>query len=100
MKNENFETKQYFYDLTLEKARIKFALETNMLKGVKINFSSDPKYESDLWQCNFCLRIDSIRHIKICPYFEEQRIDRNLNDDNDLISYFQEVMMIRTQDNC
>ena len=89
-----------FFNMTLEKARLKFSIDTQMLKGVKVNFSSEPKYEDKLWQCEFCLRVDSTRHIKICPFFKEQRADKNLNDDNDLISYFQEVMMIRMREEC
>ena len=98
LKDENFETKQYFFDMPLEKARMKFALDTKMLKGVKMNFSSEPMYEDNLWQCNFCLRVESTRHIKNCPYFEEQRMNKNLNNDNDIIAYFQEVMIIRIQE--
>ena len=98
LKDENFETKQYFFDMTLEKARMKFSIDTNMLKSVKTNFSSERKYEDKLWQCNFCLRIDSTRHIRNCPFFEEQRADKNFNNDYDLILYFQEVMTIQMQE--
>ena len=97
LSDEPFEMKQYFHDLTLQDARMKFALDTEMLRGIKAHFSSEPKFEERLWKCDFCLRIESIRHIKICPFFENERKNRDLNDQMDLISYFKDVMKIRME---
>ena len=80
MKDEPFELKKYFHELTLQDARVKFAIDTNMLRGIKASFSSDPKNEADLWVCDFCQRIQSTRHIKVCPYFEKERRNRDLNE--------------------
>ena len=66
----------------------------------KIDFSSHKDYENELWNCDFCLRVSSLRHFKICPYFEEQRLGKNIEkNEQDLILYFQEIMMIRMENN-
>ena len=76
-------------------------MDTNMLRGIKANFSSDPQNEADLWVCNFCQRVQSTRHIKVCPYFEKERMNRDLNDVKDLVAYYKDVMTIRMEeDNC
>ena len=69
-----------------------------MLKTVKSFFPSDKQYENDLWKCNQCTRIDSIKHLKICPYFEDLRELRDFKKDEDLISYFEEIIKIRLND--
>ena len=99
MSAENFETKSYFNELTLDQARTKFAIDTKMLRTVKINFPSDLKNEDDLWKCDQCTCEDSIRHLKICPFFEDLRENKNLDRDDDLISYFDEIIQIRMNDN-
>ena len=100
LKDQPFELKPYFKELTLQEARVKFALDTKMLKGIKGHFSSDPKNENDLWTCQFCLRVETIRHIKNCPYFSNERRNRDLSNVKHLVSYFQEVMQIRMEEDC
>ena len=93
--------KNYFKELTLQEARVKFAIDTKTLRGIKGHFSSDPKNEDQLWTCNFCLRVETLRHIKICPYFEKERQNKDLENVKDLVSYFQEIMKIRMEeDSC
>ena len=91
-------TKPKLFSLSLSQARTKFALDSKMLKTVKSLYSSDRKNEEDRWECRQCTRVCSIRHLKICPYFEEERKNRNLLEDDDLISYFQEIIKIRMND--
>ena len=101
LRDEPFELKKYFYDLTLQDARIKFSLDTNMHRGIKANFSSEPKNEAELWVCDFCLRLQSTRHIKVCPFFEKERRNLDLNNVQDLVQYYKQVMTIRMkEENC
>ena len=98
LKDEPFELKKYFTQLTLKDARVKFSLDTKMLRGIKAEFSSDPQNEAELWVCDFCLRAQSLRHMEICPYFERERQNRALNDVKDLVSYFKDIMTIRMEE--
>ena len=85
--------KQYFKYFTLNDARTKFAIDTKMLKTVKSHFSSDREFAEELWQCEAgCGRIDSIRHIEVCPGYEELRVNRDLEDSYDYVHYFQDVL--------
>ena len=96
--NEEFETKKYMYEMSLSQVRTKFAIDTNMLRTVKSLFPSDQKFSDDLWRCDQCSRIDSIRHLTRCPYFSELRENKNLqSNEEDLVTYFQEVVQIRME---
>ena len=98
--HEKCELKEFFHTLTLEQARIRFSLEAKTFWLSKIDFSSHKDYENELWNCDFCLRVSSLRHFKICPYFEEQRQGKNIEkNEQDLILYFQEIMTIRMENN-
>ena len=95
---EDFEKKKYFYELNLTQARVMFSLDTKMLRTVKSHFPSDRKNKDDLWECQNCSRIDSIRHLMRCPYFEEIRVGKNLHsNEEDIVEYFQKVVNIRLE---
>ena len=88
--------KPYFKYFSLCDARTKFAIDTKMLKTIKTHFSSDREYTEDLWQCEAgCGRIDSIRHVEVCPGYEEFRVNRDLEDTYDYVHYFQDVLQFR-----
>ena len=88
--------KEYFKKYSLEDARTKFALDTKMLQSVKTNFFSDKEYSKDLWQCEAgCGRVDSARHVMVCPGYEELRTNRNMEDSLDTVHFFQDVMKLR-----
>ena len=72
LKDEPFELKKYFKELTLRDARVKFSLDTKMFRELKAEFSSDPKNEAQLWVCEFCLRVQSLRHMKVCPFLKKK----------------------------
>ena len=42
IKDEPFEMKNYFKELTLQDARVKFAIDMKTLRGIKGHFSPDP----------------------------------------------------------
>ena len=74
LSEENYGTKAYFHEMNLAQARVMFALDTKMLKTVKSHYPSDRRNEDDLGECHHCSRIDSIRHLIRCPFFEEIRV--------------------------
>ena len=95
---EDFGTKRYFQEMNLSQARVMFALDTKMLKTVKSHYPSDRKNEEDLWECQHCSRIDSIRHLIRCPFFEDLRIGKNLNsNEEDIVDYFQQIVNLRIE---
>jgi hypothetical protein len=95
MREEKFQIKPYMKNLHLSEARDKFRLRSFMTKTVKINFSSDRKYMADLWSCWHCPDIDSQAHIRVCPAYQKLRVNKDLDNDHDLVCYFREVIKMR-----
>ena len=96
LKDEEFEMKKYFQEYTLEDARTKFAVDTEMLRSVKMLFSSDPEFAADLWSCEAgCGRVESLRHIQVCPGYAEHWDNRSKDNTLDTIHYLQDVVMAR-----
>ena len=92
---ENFELQPYMTNLQLTQARQKFRLRSFTTRLVKMNFPSDKGFTSDLWSCWHCPSIDTQDHIMNCPAYKDLRKDKNLSNDRDLISYFQDVIKLR-----
>ena len=60
------------------------------------NFKHDKAYEENLWRCESCCsRIETQEHVLVCPAYAELREGLDVNNDNDLVSYFEKVMKIR-----
>ena len=63
-----------------------------------INFSSDPKNMAELWRCSSCqTNIDTQCHILWCQAYAKLREGKSLDNDHDLVQYFQQVLNIRTK---
>ena len=92
---ESFECKPYFRDLNISMARDKFRLRSKMTRTVKFNFPSVKEYKEDLWSCWHCSCIDSQTHIRVCPAYEEFREGKSLDNDQDLVNYFRQVIKLR-----
>ena len=90
--------KPYFDKLDLKQARAKFMLESKMIKTVKMHFQSNPDFAKNLWKCWHCQNLDTIIHIKNCYSYRELRENKNLDDDADLVKYFEEVIQLREAD--
>ena len=95
MANEKFELKPYLRSMDISFARDKFRLRSKMTRTVKMNFSSDKKYASDLWSCWHCPSIDSQSHVRVCPAYQQLRNDKDLDNDHDLVTYFRQVIQLR-----
>ena len=96
-KNEDeneLSVKDYIKTMTLRNARTFFRIRSNMV-DVKMNQKSNSNYANDLWKCDYCFSLDSQSHIMWCPAFSSLREGKNLQNDLDLVSYFQDVMKIR-----
>ena len=94
--NEDCYMKEYFKIYFLRDARTKFAMDCKMLVSVKSHFSSDKEFSDELWECEAgCGKIDSVRHITLCPGYEDLRTNRGMNDSLDQVHYFQDVLELR-----
>ena len=73
LRNEPFEMKKYFSELNLPDARLKFSLDTQMLRGIKIHFSSEPKFEEKLWTCYSLSKKIEHKAYQNLPIFAKER---------------------------
>ena len=81
-------------NMSLRNARMMFRIRSSMT-DVKMNKKSDKKYASELWKCDLCKNLDSQSHVLWCPAFSSLREGRSLDNDSDLVTYFNQVMKIR-----
>ena len=79
----------------LEDARLNFKYRTKMME-FKFNYKNDKINCSELWNCDSCQSaIETQDHILWCPAYTSLRVDKSLDNDEDLIKYFTQVMKIR-----
>ena len=95
MEKEEFGRKPYLSNLDIHSARMKFGLQTKMVKSVKLNYKNDPANKKKMWKCDDCQSIDSQEHILWCPAYSLLRHEKNLEDDQDLTRYFLQVLRFR-----
>ena len=94
IKNESFEMQEYLKTMTLTDARTNFRLRSKT-SNVKMNQKSNPAYAAKLWKCHECLNLDSQSHIMWCPGYAPLREGLDINNDLDVIHYFQQVFKLR-----
>ena len=95
MKNESYGKKAYLTEMSFYDARINFSLRARMF-DCKMNSMNNPAYKSDLWRCDSCQScIDSQSHILYCPAYKKLREGKKLSSDEDIVSYYREVLQIR-----
>ena len=95
---EEFQLQSYMTGLNIEQARHKFRIRSFMTKTVKMNFPNDIKYKKQLWKCQHCPNIDTQSHKVSCPAYQHLRLHKNLDNDQDLVSFFQGVILIREKE--
>ena len=89
--HEEFNVKHYINEMKLRNARTNFRIRSSMIP-CKMNMKSNTKFASDLWKCDECLSIYSQSHILWCPAYASLRDGKSLDNDNDIVHYYQEVM--------
>ena len=93
--SETFETQSYVVNMKLEDARTKFRLRCSMLRNVKMNQKSNQVFARQLWTCDQCGKIDSQSHIMWCPSLLSLREGLDVDNDLDVVRYYQKVMKLR-----
>ena len=62
-----------------------------------MNFHSDEHYRKELWKCDSCQSaIDTQSHVLWCRAYVKLRENKDLNNDQDIDQYLQEVLEIRS----
>ena len=98
--NEEFGQKTYFKHLSLAEARTKFKFRAKMTQYIKRNYRNDRAYTRDLWKCDSCrTMIDTQSHVLWCHSYKNLRMDKDLENDKDLVNYIQDVLKIRSKMN-
>ena len=96
LEDEELEIKPYVKNMKLRNARTNFRIRGSMLK-TKMNMKHNEVFANDLWKCDDCLSMDSQAHIIWCPAYAPLREGKNLKNDADLVTYYQQVMKIREE---
>ena len=102
MANEEYKMKDYFFELDLSRARMKFQERASTVKYCSSHFPSD---ESFLKGGFFCpcededeeKKVISLFHWKKCSLYSKNRESKTLSSDFDLMSYYLEIINIRAK---
>ena len=95
LKEEKFEMKEYVKSMRMNDGRLNFQIRSKMVKNIAFNYSSDPKFSSQLWHCTHCDRMDSQSHVLTCESYKYLREGKDLSSDQDLVKYFRDVLALR-----
>ena len=102
LKEDDCTIKSFFLHLTSGDARMRFKFACQMTPTVAMNFQSNRKYWSGLWSCPNCENErsssrDTQEHLLTCMAYADLRIDKDLNNDKDLVDYLNKVVNLRLQ---
>ena len=99
LENNDFKLKSYCKTFNLFDARLRFKIESKMTPTIRMNFQSDSEFTRLLWACPGCSipgdvtgARDTQNHVLICDSYAKFREGRNLNVDEDLVSFFKAVI--------
>jgi hypothetical protein len=93
IKNDNFlNIQSYFNDKDLESARMKFKIRTKMLERIPGNFKNKYKFQENGLKCNLCSEDMTQNHCRICPERVSLREDLDLENLDDLVTYFKLIL--------
>ena len=105
LNEETFERKNYFFEQNLEDVRVMFKIKSEVLPTIRKNFKR--KYKNNSLSCPSCQQLNlnvssppeySLQHLLYeCPTFEELRLKKNFNNDNDLLQFFKSVIKIESE---
>ena len=88
--------KDYIKTNNIKSARLMFSEKSKMIDA-KMNYKNDPRYKQQAWKCDSCGDLEDQSHLRICKAYQQVRNKLNLDNPNDLVQYFQEVMKIRIE---
>ena len=90
--------KDYMMDKSLADSRMIFRIRTEIL-DMKDNMKDNMrnKYKGTSINCEACdnNKAESQSHVMVCPGYAELRVGKDMRRDQDLVSYFREVLILR-----
>ena len=100
MSNEDYGIKDYFLKYDLSRARLKFKERSQCMTTCKVHYQSDKQNLETMFICpqTQCDSIDTLLHWRKCRSYTHLRENRNLDDDFDLLNYYQDVINLRLND--
>ena len=97
-KEEPYGLKDYFKTMKLEDCRTLFSMKCLNTKSIKSHQMSNKEYARDLWSCP-CGAQESIGHLTRCYLYAPQRENKDLEEEDQLVQYLQEVLKLRAEAN-
>ena len=95
LSSEEYGMHSYVKSMTVSSARVFFASRAQMLATVQHNFKHKPEYVANQWRC-VCSQPDLQAHLQTCSSYLHLQQGLNLQDDNDLVRFYQLVIEERT----
>ena len=90
---EDFSQPQgYFKQKSIENGRMAFQIKSQMVKEIPANFKN--KYKEEDRMCKFCDEEKTLNqsHCLVCPAWEHQREGLELDNIEDLVIFFREIL--------
>ena len=76
-------------------ARLRFKIWARMTPTVRMNFRNNREYRCKGWACPDCQAPDTQEHVLACNAYRSMREEKNMEDDSDLVEYFNLVIAHR-----
>ena len=92
---EDYIRKEYLYKLNLAQARLKFRERSQTMSTCKMDYPSDQQNLRSLMVCMHCPNIDVRQHWFKCDRYAEFHKGKSLDNDFDLVSYYQQIINLR-----
>ena len=96
--DDNLTTRHsYLNGMKVNDARMLFKIRSKMAPTIQMNFPSDKTYAANKWICSACLiNLDTQDHVINCEEYSKYREGLNLDEDEDLVKYFQSIVNLRS----
>lgn len=95
IRHEGFGLKEYFKTNIVEDARMAFQIRTKMLE-FKANYKNNKKFQAEKWLCESCgEEVETQSHVLQCSEYSKLREERNMENLEDQILYFRDVLKQR-----
>ena len=87
--NEEFKLQDYIKEMNIPDARTNFRIRCSIVNTIKMNQKNNPEYARKLWICEDCGNVDSQSHIMWCPSLVTLREGLDIDNNLDVVHYFQ-----------
>ena len=95
---EEYKMKDYFSELNLKDARLKFQIRAQCVKTCRTMYPSDERNIKAQFECIFCPKLNILSHWRKCPKFEFLRKNKTFSEEKDLLDHYHEVIKIRMEE--